>query len=74
MGITWTLVLAGLAIGTLYGLFGVGSAFATPMLSGPIRHDSSVRQPKISDYFFAEQRIHAFRTKPGSSPRDYHVA
>ena len=33
MGITWTLVLAGLAIGTLYGLFGVGSAFATPMLS-----------------------------------------
>lgn len=29
----WPLVLAGLAVGSLYGLFGVGSAFATPVLS-----------------------------------------
>jgi uncharacterized protein len=33
MGITWTLVMAGLGVGLVYGVFGVGSAFATPMLS-----------------------------------------
>jgi uncharacterized membrane protein YfcA len=30
---TWTLVAAGLAVGSVYGVFGVGSAFATPVLS-----------------------------------------
>lgn len=33
MGITWTIVMAGLGVGLVYGTFGVGSAFATPMLS-----------------------------------------
>jgi len=31
--LTLTIILAGLAVGVLYGIFGVGSAFATPMLS-----------------------------------------
>lgn len=33
MGLTWTIVMAGLGVGLVYGTFGVGSAFATPMLS-----------------------------------------
>lgn len=33
MGTVPTLVIAGLAVGALYGVFGVGSAFATPVLS-----------------------------------------
>lgn len=33
MDAAWTLVVAGLAVGSIYGTFGVGSAFATPVLS-----------------------------------------
>ncbi len=33
MDATWWIISGGLAVGLLYGLFGVGSAFATPVLS-----------------------------------------